>query len=451
MKPFVLLALGALVQACGGGHQETASAPPPAVPSAPAPAPAEPPAICSLTDQRESLAAYMQQQYFWYAQLATPDANAASMDAWFQSALFKPTDRFSYSQPTAAFDQVFRDGRRTGYGYTLVWADAAHTRLRVRNVEPLSPVARAGLQRGDTVLSVDGYSPQQIAAGQVPAVTTTGVARVFEVENVQGQRRTLAVDSEDFALSPVAATAVLDATRNGVPVKVAYLAYHQFAGYSLFELADAIFRFGQAGARELVLDLRYNGGGSVAVSRDLASMVGGERTAGRVFTTLRYNDRQSWKNADIRFSAPDAPFAPLTGLDRVFVIASGGTASASELIVNGLRPFMPVILVGETTYGKPYGFAPRSYCGTTYSAVNFESVNALGAGGYTAGFAPDCAVPDDLDRQLGDPAEGRTRAVLNYVATGSCGAATSSKLAAPRAGGASTVFGETLPNQMFVE
>jgi carboxyl-terminal processing protease len=108
-------------------------------------------------------------------------------------------------------------------------------------------------------------------------------------------------------------------------------------------------------------------------------------------------------------------------LNRVFVITSGNTASASELVINALKPFFKeVVTIGSTTYGKPYAFQPRDACGTTYSAVNIEIANANGFADYSAGFAPTCAMSDDLTRQLGDPAELRTAAALSYIATGAC-------------------------------
>jgi hypothetical protein len=146
-------------------------------------------------------------------------------------------------------------------------------------------------------------------------------------------------------------------------------------------------------------------------------MIAGARLAGQVFVTLRYNDKHQASNETIRFTPQEASLA---GLPRVFIIASGGTASASELVINGLKPFMDVVLVGDTTYGKPYGFVPYSYCGTTYNAVNFESVNAQGVGGYTAGFAPTCPAADDLDHALGDPNETRLKTALGYISTGTC-------------------------------
>ena len=400
-----------MLQACGGGSDA------PAV---------QPVALeaCSVADQQQSLLAYMRDEYFWYQNLGKPDTGAEAMDGYFQSMLYRPADRFSYTQPTTAYQQLFTVGRRVGYGYTLVWTDATHTAARVRNVEPQSPVARAGLKRGDIVLAIDGYTPADIFAGLVPTVDTPGVLRTITIRDSSGQPRQIMVISDDFPLTPVTDTKVLDVAGPAGPVKVGYLAYNQFVSYSEDQLAAAFAGFAQAGVSELILDLRYNGGGSVAVSRDLASMIGGAASADQLFAYLRFNDKQAVLTTQVRFNTPTATAgtALAPGFKRVIIIASGATASASELVINGLRPFVNVVLVGETTYGKPYGFVPRSSCGTTYQAVNFESLNALGVGGYTAGFQPDCLVADDLDHALGDTAERRTATALNYIATGRCSA-----------------------------
>ena len=438
MRRLALLLLVALLQACGGGGGGDTPAPDPTSEA------------CTVANQRQSLREFMQRQYYWYRDMWPPDERAPTMDAYFQSMLVRPLDRFSYSQATEDYQQLFTEGRRVGYGYTLVWSDMARTQLRVRNVEPLSPAARAGLARGDRIQSIDGYTPADIAAGLLPAVTTPGVPRTFTVVTAAGQWKLLTVTSEEFPLSPVAVTKVLDAPGPAGTAKVGYLAYHQFVTYSREQLRAAFVEFAQAGVSELILDLRYNGGGSVSVSAELAGLVGGGLTASKLYAFLRFNDQQASSTQRVLFEMPETTAGtPLgEGLRRVFVIASGGTASASELVINGLQPFVDVVLIGEPTYGKPYGFVPFELCGTTYQAVQFESLNALGVGGFTAGFAPTCAVPDDLDHQLGDPAEARIRTALNYVATGSCGAAAA--LRAPKALPLETI-GDAWPRGMFVE
>jgi hypothetical protein len=322
--------------------------------------------------------------------------------------------------------------------------------IRVRSVEPKGPAYAAGLRRGDTVLGIDSFSAAQVLNGAAGSVTTEGVSRTMHIRDTAGNTKDLQMVSATFPLTTVREVSVLDAMRNGQPVKVGYLDYTQFVTYSMNDLTAAVSSFAAQGATELVLDLRYNGGGDVATSRDLASLIAGARVAGQTFVSLRYNDKNQAKNQSFLFSAPGVN---TPALSRVIIIASGGTASASELVINGLKPFMDVVLIGSTTYGKPYGFEPFDYCGTTYNAVNFESVNALGVGGYTSGFAPTCAVADDLDHPMGDPNEGELAAALGYISTGQCPPVAQAALQLPVASvirvTSPTVLGDVRPPGMY--
>lgn len=406
-----ILVTSALLAACGGGGDSTAAFGNAGYGAQPA--------SCSTADQRTWLKAYMADQYFWSANLGAPNESATSLDAYFRSLLFTPTDRFSNGQSTAQFNQFFTEGTRTGYGYSLAFADAAQTILQVRFTEPLSPVGLAGMQRGDTIVSVDGLTPAQITTGSLANVDTAGVPRSFTVKSANGVVRTFSATSANYALTPVLATRVLTA-QNGA--RVGYLAYQEFIASSASALGNAFDTFRAAGVTELVVDLRYNGGGSVTTARNLASLMGGAGLNGQIFAGLRFNAKNSDSNVNYTFTSSTAtlPAQPLEGLNRVFVIASSGTASASELVINSLKPFRNVVTIGSTTFGKPYGFVPRDACGTTYSAVNFDSVNAQGVGGYTGGLPATCAVSDDLSKALGDPAERRIAAALSYIQTGAC-------------------------------
>lgn len=436
-KLLYLLALCAALTACGGGD--------------PIPAgfnPNDPAQACSPEMQRISLGNWLHESYYWDSQLQMPDSNAADMDAYFHSMLPNPPDRYSFTQSTASFDELFTTGYRYGYGYTLVRENSGA--LRVRSIEPLSPVATLAIHRGDTVVSIDGFTPDQIVTGAVGPVSSEGIPRTFVLADASGAQRTLVVHSRLFRLQPIADWRTIDATRNGQPVKVAYLAYNQFVQYSKSTLGFAIQHMVADGVTEAVLDLRYNGGGAVITSRDLASMLAGSQTEGRIFTRLRFNQHMSAQNIDLPFMTAEERFAqPIEGLKRVFVITSGGTASASELLINGLKPFMQVVLIGEDTYGKPYGFVPREDCGITYQAVNFEAVNGAGVGGYAGGMTADCYAPDDLDHPLGDPNEKRLAAALAYIETGRCAAQPSQAAPLVAAKKPPRYFGEVAPPQMF--
>ena len=433
----------------GGGADSNGGAAVNAPPASGYPAAA---ATCDPAGQRAWLRDYMNDQYFWYDQQGVPDAAAKDMSAYLGSLLFAPTDRYSYAQSTAEYIQFFVQGQRTGYGYSLAWADTAQTVLKVRTIEALSPAGLAGLRRGDTIVTIDGYTPTQIVNGQPGSVDAAGIARNFVVINAAGVQRNLIVNSAQYPLSPVVDARVMTAA-NGA--KVGYLAYQEFIGTGAAAMATAIDGFRVAGVTELVLDLRYNGGGSTTQARNLASLLGGSALSGRVFAQYRFNAKNTASNFSQGFTASTSTLlaGPLETLSRVVIITSGGTASASELVINGLRPFKNVITIGTTTYGKPYGFLPRDACGTTYSAVNFNTVNAQGFGDYSTGIVPTCTVADDLTRQLGDPAEQRTAAALTYIATGVCPAAVPT--AGAKAAGQPVSdsrrnelgFGETSPRQ----
>jgi hypothetical protein len=191
-----------------------------------------------------------------------------------------------------------------------------------------------------------------------------------------------------------------------------------------------------------VLDLRYNGGGYLYIASEVAYMIAGAtRTANQVFEATVFSNKRSSENSSSGFSSlacvPDSNFQctrsdplPTLNLPRVYVLVSGSTCSASEAILNGLRGVdLDVRLIGSTTCGKPYGFFAQDNCGITYFPIEFQGVNAKGFGGYADGFipggtgttadnVPGCAANDDLNHQLGDPAEGQLASALSYRASG---------------------------------
>ena len=407
-----------LLVACGGGGSTAAPAASATLPSAlPSGYPGSP-VTCSTTDQRAWLRDYMNDRYFWYDRQGVPNAAAASMDDYLNSLLYKPVDRYSFAESTAAANQFFEEGTRTGYGYALGWSDTAQTVLKVRLVEPLGPLGLGKLlKRGDTIVSIDGFTPAQIIAGQAGPVTTEGVSRAFVVKDDAGTQRSFSVASVKFALSPVITAQVLTAPNGD---KVGYLMYQEFITSGAQALGVAFDSFRSAGVKHLILDFRYNGGGSTAQARSIASMAGGAEVLGKVFAQFRFSAKYAADNFSQSFQSAGLPAVPLQGIDKIMVLTSASTASASELVINSLKPFKNVVTVGSTTFGKPYAFLPISACGTTYNAVNLDVANAVGFADYSSGFVPTCAVADDLTRQFGDPLELRTAAALGFVATGQC-------------------------------
>ena len=191
-----------------------------------------------------------------------------------------------------------------------------------------------------------------------------------------------------------------------------------------------------AAVQDLVLDMRYNSGGFLYTARTAASMVTGPQAEGRIFEQVRYNSKRQaetaastyifssrLQTAETRF--PTGYALPQLNLPRLYVLSSGLTCSASESIVNSLRGIdVQVILVGETTCGKPYGFRRKDNCGLAFFPIEFQGYNAKDFGDYQNGFAPTCAVVDDFNSVLGAPNESLLAAALKHADTGSCPAGT---------------------------
>jgi C-terminal processing protease CtpA/Prc len=409
---------------------------------------------CSLAAQQTWLHGYMHDQYYFNTLIQDPAVTSTfdSIDRYF-GALLVSVDHWSYVQDSVSYTRFFGAGQTFGYGLAVAGQSTDPLPLRVRDVAPGSAADWAGLRRGMVVDSINGTdgatlkSTNQLSASL--SATTAGEHITVQIRDSLNSpvSRQISLNATIYDLAPVGTPQIVTSVGGR---KVAYLLYRTFIDSGMSALQSSLTQFANAGVQDLVLDLRYNGGGLVRIARDLASAIGGDRVYGQTFTTLKYNATHQASNARFAFT----PGLSKLNLPRVYVLTGVRTCSASELVINGLKPFVQVIQIGATTCGKPYGFNPVEHCGNTFSALNFESVNALGAGGYTSGISPTCAASDDVEHALGDPAEALTAAALQHIDTGSCPAtanasATSAQaLRSARSSGRLIQDGEPLPGMM---
>lgn len=407
-----LLALGG----CGGGGGSTGVAGS---------------ATCDVASQKDWLRSYMQDWYFWSGMSPNPvPATYDSLQSYFDALLFTgastvPADRWSYISDSASYSQYFEEGKTLGYGIFVNGLEL-QLPLKVRFIEQRSPAALQGLARGDVILALNGRSSADlIAANDFAALNPAkeGDTLTLQIASSAGQR-TLTVTAATYALTPVPVSTVLTLA-NGV--KAGYLVMKDFITQAEAPLTSAFRDFGTAGATELILDLRYNGGGRVSTSNILASLVAGREHDGQLFTRLSYSAKQSSQNANYMLASS------LKGFSRVVILTGERTCSASELLVNGLKPYVQVVTVGARTCGKPFGFNPATSCTSTVSAVNFEVLNARNEGRYYDGIAANCEVNETFSDQLGDPAETLTAAAARYLQTGTCPTVVAAPAAAAKA------------------
>lgn len=386
------------------------------VPPQPASAQWRLPTTCTVTSQNLFVRDVMTDIYFWYDQM--PPVNPVaypSPEAYLDAVRHLPLDaRFSYIGARATEDAFYSDSQYIGFGFGNWYVDGA---LRVVQVFPESPASEIGLARGDRFVEINGQTVEDLAAngllGGAFGAAEEGVTVDVVYERPTGERVAGTMVKRVITIPTVTTTQVYTLEDGR---RVGYVFFRNFVQPSVAALDEAFTVLREAQVTELVLDVRYNGGGLVSVAQHLASLIGGKRTEGQLLAEYFHNDRNSFRNRDIRFEEKEHALT----LDRVFVITTGSSASASELIINALRPFIPVITVGTTSYGKPVGQYGINFCDKVLYPVAFTLRNANGEGDYFDGFAPTCPAADDLAHQIGDPAEGSLAESLTFIRTGAC-------------------------------
>jgi GH24 family phage-related lysozyme (muramidase) len=180
------------------------------------------------------------------------------------------------------------------------------------------------------------------------------------------------------------------------------------------ELTNVFNRFVAANVTDVIVDLRYNGGGYVSVSEALADFLIKPSANGNIMMTQQYNQNYSDLNEVTMFRKRGS-----LNVDNIFFVVTDNTASASELLINNLKPYMNVKLVGpEATYGKPVGFFPIGVGDWYVFPVSFRSTNGQNQGNYFDGISVDQQVSDGLDKDWGDRQESALASVLSYIGTG---------------------------------
>jgi carboxyl-terminal processing protease len=381
-------------------------------------APAAAQSDCSVLGQNSYVRNKLQDIYFWYRDL--PDLNPAlstSPEAYLEAVRYKPLDTtFSYITGRAANDAFYSDSQFIGFGFgTKLVSDGDY---RVIQVFAGSPASEAGLLRGDRILAVGGRSVTELlASGELGAAlgpSDVGYTTDVRLRALDGTERSVTMTKRLVTIPTVSDTRLFEVSGR----VVGYVHFRNFVQPSLGALDAAFFTLEAAGASELVLDLRYNGGGLVSVAQYLAGLIGGYRTNGQLFTQFFHNDKNSSLNQVLRF---DQPLHALS-LERVVVITTRSSASASELVINSLRPFIKVVIVGDTTYGKPVGQYGFNFCDKVLYPVAFTLRNAVGYGDFFSGFPPDCAAADDVEHQLAEADEASLAEALHFIGTGTCSA-----------------------------
>jgi C-terminal processing protease CtpA/Prc len=371
---------------------------------------------CSVVGQNSFVRAVLDEYYLWYREL--PVASPALYDSpeeYLDAVRFRPIDKsFSYIASAQATTAFYSNSQFIGIGFGSRLLSPEE--YRIAQVFPNSPASDAGLARGDYLLAVNGrLVPELIASGELNAElgpSEIGYTVELTWRSLKGRESSAVVKKRPVTIPTVSQTAIFN--MNGLPV--GYVHFRNFVEPSIAALNATFAELRREGVVDLILDLRYNGGGLVSVAQHLASLIGGMRTSARIFVDYMHNDKQTARNRQVRFdNPPEAISAP-----RVVIITSRSSASSSELVINGLNPLIPVTLVGRRTFGKPVGQYGFEFCEKIFFPVSFHSVNSVGEGEYYDGFPVDCSVRDGLNKPLADPEEASLAEALYYLRNDAC-------------------------------
>ena len=431
-RPVASVTLAALMLAsCGGGGGDSSLGGGPVT--------VTPTPNCALASRQSFAKAVIDEWYLFPGDVAT-GVNPASygdvqsyIDALVAPARALNKDRFfTYITSIAEENAFFSSGSSAGFGIRLVY-DAANQRLLIAEAYESAPAFAAGIDRGTAIVAIGTSSSNLRSIASIVAAEGTagitnalgpndpGVTRVLRITDAAGTRD-VTVAKADYALDPVSdrygAKIISEGGRN-----YGYLNLRTFISSADDQLRAVFADFRAQGVTDIIIDFRYNGGGLVSTANLMGDLMGTGRS-GQIFSQTVFRSSKSAENDEHRFEPGSQSIAPT----RIAFIGTGSTASASELVINSMLPYLgsDMTLVGSNTFGKPVGqiALDRAECDDRMRVVAFATGNSAGQSDYYDGLAPkitnSCAAGDDLNFPLGDPREASVRTAIDFLAGNAC-------------------------------
>ncbi|MGI8582900.1 MAG: S41 family peptidase [Chitinophagaceae bacterium] len=385
----------------------------------PTPIPTPTPVASADDKLKDTVLLYTREIYLWYNQIpatfnprtyADPDAIMKAIRPFsIESGI--QADRFSFAMRQADYNNL-SSGISGDFGIGAGFYTT--TDLRVTSVERASPAGLAGIRRAWQIIKINGSSNISTSEADLAFLNKAifgSTQTTFTFLKPDGNTVDITLTATSYQTHPVA----LDSVYSISSKKIGYMVFKSFLG-DITEINNefnrVFSRFATAGINDVIIDLRYNGGGYVSLAEKLTNYLAPSSATG-VMMKQTFNDKNTQRNSSTNFNKVGS-----VNLPRVFFIVGGGTASASELVINNLKPVMDVKLIGKTTYGKPVGFFPIPVGDWYIFPVSFKTINRSGESNYYNGFSPDADVFDGVTKDFGDITELRLASAIKYITTG---------------------------------
>jgi len=345
-------------------------------------------------------------EYLWADQVTSNiDYSAFSSPQSLVNELrVTPPDKWSFSMTAQEYDNfVNQKTEGFGFGYT--------DNFIVFLVRIDSPVY-GKLFRGDQIIQIDG---EEVTKSLIKSSSTQlNKISIFTVLR-NNQFIEVSLKPKEYTFKVVQSKILTQDSK-----KIGYLRYDSFTGTSVAEFEKAFTTFKNTNIDELVIDLRYNGGGSVAVASTLLENIT-NAYPGQRQGYLDWND--NYKNRNESFYFTDEPDANDLNMKRVFFLVTKGSASASELVISALKPYLGetnIITIGTNTHGKNVGMSGKTYGSNYYFIINFFVRNNANQTTSFEGIIPTCSAIDDISHSMGDTNETMLSTALYYIQNNKC-------------------------------
>jgi C-terminal processing protease CtpA/Prc len=366
------------------------------------------------TEARDYLYTQMNQYYLWYNLIpAVTKEDYKDPYELLEAMRYKALDRWSFVQTYAEYTAQ-STGSFVGHGISM-GLDGTTNLVRIVQIYRNSPLYAAGVRRGWIVKKLNGTDLAPIfiekngtAYSNLIGPSTADITNTFLFQTPAGKDSTITSQKSAFTLNTVIIADTLH-LKSGI---TGHLVFDQFISPSNQELKDAFTYFSQNNIKDLIVDLRYNGGGDLSVLTNMASYVAGSSKFSTPFLTLAFNDKNTKYNTTYNYNTISAPLS----ISKLIVITTRGTASASEDFINGLKPVFDVKTIGDTTNGKPVGMVGIPYNKDyMFWPISFSLVNASNQGEFYKGIPPIKVVADDFTHDWNDRKEACLREAIYYL------------------------------------
>jgi len=363
---------------------------------------------------------YMDDWYLWRDSLdqSTPVTEFESLAALLVDIKAKnPIDRYSFVISKQESDDLFINAQTFGYGMGYRVDDLTNE-LVVTFVYQQSNAEKIGLRRGDRITEIAGHKLSALVTHE--AFSWPGfweeidqhTLASFTWRKLDGTTATNTMIASTVTTNTVFATEVIDSSAGSI----GYLVYNSFIVPSQEDLNQAFTYFNEQGVDELIVDLRYNHGGASTISNQLASQIGGDNVLGQVYNAPTNNSNHV---SDVEyFNLNNATH--YLNLSKVVFITTAESASGSEVLINSLKPYLAVKLVGQKTFGKPVGMLLSQLCDEVVFAITHHNHNADGEGDFFDGIEVDCPAIDTVAGDWGSSKDPMLTEALYLLENGQC-------------------------------